>query len=758
MIGWRDIYNVFQSMLPLYFSLTLGYGSVRWWRIFTPEQCVAINKLVAYFSFPFFTLNFALHVDPFSMNYRFIAADAISKLLILFAIAVWVKFRGEEGGSCYCWSITTFSLSTLTNALVVGVPLVHAMYGKWSEELVVQLSVVQAIVWLTVLLFLLELRKAWSALAEGGGDRMEQGRKEEEVSLRPSYGELMKVVWLKLAINPNTYASIVGITWAFIANRWHFDMPFIIEGSVLIMSKAGAGMAMFSMGLFMAQQEKIIACGPGLTIFALVLRFVAGPAAMAIGSIVVGLHGDILRVAIIQAAIPQSITSFIFAREYGLHAEVLSTAVIFGMLVALPILVAYYGIKGSAKRVLERPKKMSPKELYNVLNAVVPLYFSMLLAYSSIKHFKLFTADQCSGINRFVAIFAIPLLSFNFISRINPFHMHFLFIAADSLSKLLVLLLLLFWSHLFKNGSLDWSITLFSIATLPNTLVMGIPLLKSMYGDEQGDLMIQLVVMQSIVWYTVLLFLFEFRSARNSLMEKTSSNSVKEERGVSEEELVHVVVANSLAENEIQRSQFMTKVFSREDGIMEEHEKAQIGKLSVLLILRLVCHKLIRNLNFYASVLGISWALISSRWNVKKPLMMENSITILSNAGLGMAMFSLGLFMAMQPSIIACGKKLAAYGMIIRFIAGPAFMALSSVLLGIRGTTLKVSIVQAALPQGIVPFGYIWDDSVIASDNIVLYGIGLMNYFEGFGFHCVEITEEETEKSLALIRELMVSH
>ncbi|PKU60359.1 Putative auxin efflux carrier component 8 [Dendrobium catenatum] len=112
------------------------------------------------------------------------------------------------------------------------------------------------------------------------------------------------------------------------------------------MSKAGAGMAMFSMGLFMAQQEKIIACGPSLTIFALVLRFVAGPAAMAIGSIVMGLHGDILRVAIIQAAIPQSITSFIFAREYGLHAEVLSTAVIFGMLVALPILVAYYIILG----------------------------------------------------------------------------------------------------------------------------------------------------------------------------------------------------------------------------------------------------------------------------------------------------------------------------------------------------------------------------------------------------------------------------
>lgn len=50
----------------------------------------------------------------------------------------------------------------------------------------------------------------------------------------------------------------------------------------------------------MALQKKIISCGTSLTIFGMVLRFIAGPAAMAIGSIAVGLHGDVLRVAIIQ--------------------------------------------------------------------------------------------------------------------------------------------------------------------------------------------------------------------------------------------------------------------------------------------------------------------------------------------------------------------------------------------------------------------------------------------------------------------------
>lgn len=50
----------------------------------------------------------------------------------------------------------------------------------------------------------------------------------------------------------------------------------------------------------MALQQKVIACGPTLTIYGMALRFIAGPLAMAIASFAVGLHGDILRVAIIQ--------------------------------------------------------------------------------------------------------------------------------------------------------------------------------------------------------------------------------------------------------------------------------------------------------------------------------------------------------------------------------------------------------------------------------------------------------------------------
>ncbi|XP_020234804.1 auxin efflux carrier component 5 [Cajanus cajan] len=363
MIGWEDVYKVVVAVVPLYVALVLGYGSLKWWNIFTREQCDAINKFVCYFTFPLFTFEFTAHIDPFKMNYSFIAADTISKFIIMVVLALWAKCTTK--GS-FCWSITSFSLCTLTNALVVGVPMVKPMYGALGEDLVVQSSVVQAIIWLTLLLFVLEFRRTGiqgtttlkprskativdnvSNVTTSDGvaiDVKEELVLEETVSSRLPFGKLMKLVWLKLVMNPNSYGCVMGISWAFISNRWNLVMPSMVEGSIQIMSKAGIGTAMFSMGIFMALQENLIACGPSMTVFGLVLKFIAGPAAMAIGAIVVGLHGDVLRVAIIQAAVPQSITSFIYAKEYGLHPEILSTAVIFGMIVSLPVLVAYYAI------------------------------------------------------------------------------------------------------------------------------------------------------------------------------------------------------------------------------------------------------------------------------------------------------------------------------------------------------------------------------------------------------------------------------
>uniref|UniRef100_A0A453PKE6 Auxin efflux carrier component n=1 Tax=Aegilops tauschii subsp. strangulata TaxID=200361 RepID=A0A453PKE6_AEGTS len=207
-------------------------------------------------------------------------------------------------------------------------------------------------------------------------------------------------------------------------------------------------------------------------------------------------------------------------------------------------------------------------DFYHVMTAVVPLYVAMILAYGSVKWWGIFTPDQCSGINRFVALFAVPLLSFHFISTNNPYTMNLRFIAADTLQKLMMLAMLTAWSHLSRRGSLEWTITLFSLSTLPNTLVMGIPLLKGMYGDFSGSLMVQIVVLQCIIWYTLMLFMFEYRGARMLITEQFPdtagaiasivvdpdvvsldgrSNAIETEAEVKEDGKIHVTVRRSSA-------------------------------------------------------------------------------------------------------------------------------------------------------------------------------------------------------------------
>uniref|UniRef100_A0A5B7AU46 Auxin efflux carrier component n=1 Tax=Davidia involucrata TaxID=16924 RepID=A0A5B7AU46_DAVIN len=577
---------------------------------------------------------------------------------------------------------------------------------------------------------------------------------------------------------------------------------------------------------------------------------------------------------------------------------------------------------------------ISLSDFYHVMTAVVPLYVAMILAYGSVKWWKIFTPDQCSGINRFVALFAVPLLSFHFISTNDPYTMNMRFIAADTLQKLIVLAVLGVWCKVSKRGCLEWTITLFSVSTLPNTLVMGIPLLKGMYGDKSGSLMVQIVVLQCIIWYTLMLFLFEYRGAKlliseqfpdtagsivsihvdSDVMSLDGRQALETEAEIKEDGKLHVTVRKSNASRSdifSRRSQGLSSTTPRpsnltnaeiyslqssrnptprgssfnhtdfysmvaagggggrnsnfgasdvyglpssrgptprpsnyheEDGgtgtgtgtagnksrfhypgnahypapnpgmfspakkpngqshgqqqkpaaeeastrdlhmfvwsssaspvsdvfgsheygsldqaaaankevrvpvspgkveghrdtsqdqdylerddfsfgnralerEMNHHEAGKVGDSKAMampptsvmtrLILIMVWRKLIRNPNTYSSLIGLTWSLVSFRWNVKMPAIIAKSISILSDAGLGMAMFSLGLFMALQPRIIACGNSIAAFSMAVRFLTGPAVMAAASIAVGLRGVLLRVAIVQAALPQGIVPF------------------------------------------------------
>lgn len=168
---------------------------------------------------------------------------------------------------------------------------------------------------------------------------------------------------------------------------------------------------------------------------------------------------------------------------------------------------------------------ISPTDVYHVVAATIPLYVAMILAYISVKWWQFFTPDQCSGINKFVAKFSIPLLSFQVISANNPYKMNLKLILSDFLQKLFAFVALTAITRISSRGGLNWTITGLSLSTLPNTLILGIPLLKAMYGEEAAGNLAQIVVLQSIIWYNILLFLFEFNAVKSASVSPSSETT-----------------------------------------------------------------------------------------------------------------------------------------------------------------------------------------------------------------------------------------
>ncbi|KAL3834252.1 hypothetical protein ACJIZ3_008988 [Penstemon smallii] len=302
MITLTDLYNVLTKVVPLYVAMRLGYVSVKWWKIFTPDQCSGINKFVAHFTVPLLSFGLISKNDPYVMNFRFIAADTLQKVIVLTVLAIWS--RTSSRGSLE-WSITLFSLSTLPNTLVMGIPLLKGMYGEDAKKLVTQILVLQCIIWYTLMIFLFEYRGARVIIAEQFPD----------TTAMPTSAKtrlILIMVGRKLIRNPNTYSSLIGLT-----------------RSLVLYSKCSIA------GLSMALQPKIIACGKLVATLSMAVRFLIGPAVMAATSLAVGFR-----------ALPQGIVPFVFAKEYNVHPDILSTGVIFGMLIALPITLVYYILLG----------------------------------------------------------------------------------------------------------------------------------------------------------------------------------------------------------------------------------------------------------------------------------------------------------------------------------------------------------------------------------------------------------------------------
>ncbi|KAC9839118.1 hypothetical protein R6Q59_030300 [Mikania micrantha] len=599
MITAHDFYTVMSAMVPLYVAMILAYGSVRWWKIFTPDQCSGINRFVAIFAVPLLSFHFISLNDPYAMNFRFIAADTLQKIIMLVVLGLWANFTAN--GSLE-WMITIFSLSTLPNTLVMGIPLLIAMYGEYSGSLMVQVVVLQCIIWYTLLLFLFEYRGAKILI-------MEQF--------------------------PETAGSIVS---------------FKVESDVVSLDGHD----------FL---ETDAAIGDDGKLHVTVRKSNVSRRS-------VGLSGMTPRPSNLTGAEIYSLSS---SRNQTPRGSNFNHSDFYSMM----------GFPGG------RLSNFGPADAYSVQSSRGPT--------PRPSNFEESTAPGPLNMNspRFGFYPAAPTVP---VPASYPAPNPEIASAGTKAGKSQQLpqpqqktnndgkdIHMFVWSSSASPVSDAGGLHVFSGNDLATTEQTGRP-------ESQSTKEIKLLV-------------------------SDQNGETKDTKEIRKEDFSFGGDRDGVDGDEDQEKEGQTGVNKLCSGSTSEvHPKGvpiddngagkQMPPTSVMtrLILIMVWRKLIRNPNTYSSLIGLIWSLVSFRWHVAMPKIIEKSISILSDAGLGMAMFSLGLFMALQPKIIACGNSVASFAMAVRFLTGPAVMAAASIAVGLRGTLLHVAIVQAALPQGIVPF------------------------------------------------------
>ncbi|KHG04074.1 Auxin efflux carrier component 3 -like protein [Gossypium arboreum] len=605
MISWNDLYTVLTAVIPLYVAMILAYGSVRWWKIFTPDQCSGINRFVAIFAVPLLSFHFISTNDPYAMNFRFIAADTLQKLLMLFVLGLWTNLT--RNGSLE-WMITIFSLSTLPNTLVMGIPLLIAMYGPYSGMLMVQVVVLQCIIWYTLLLFLFEYRGAKILI-------MEQF--------------------------PETAASIVS---------FKVDSDVVsLDGRDFLETDAEIG----EDGKLHVKVRKSNASRRSL-----------GPCS---------LPALTPRPSNLTGAEIYSLSS---SRNPTPRGSNFNNSDFYSMMgvQGFPARHSNFGPADlysvqSSRGPTPRPSNfeenntvMSPRFGFYPAQTVPSSYPAPNPEFSSVTKNAKATQQQQQQL---VQPQQQPREKENNKENHDAKELH-MFVWSSSASPVSE------GGGLHVFGGTDFGAS------------------EQSGRSEQGAKEIRMLVADH---------------PQNG--ENKGSGDVHGEdfsfAGRDGEEEREKEGPNGL--NKLGSSS-TAELHPKAAGGPESGVGKQMPPASVMtrLILIMVWRKLIRNPNTYSSLIGLVWSLIAFRWHVSMPKIIEKSISILSDAGLGMAMFSLGLFMALQPKIIACGNSVATFAMAVRFLTGPAVMAAASIAVGLRGTLLRVAIVQAALPQGIVPF------------------------------------------------------
>ena len=171
----------------------------------------------------------------------------------------------------------------------------------------------------------------------GASQKKGSGRWFPRAGKRPK-AEIVQKVLGRLVRNPILYGAALGVAFSLLDTFGGVPLPVALDKTAKQFADTVLGIALFDIGLF-AYGRPVLQCSWPQLGAGLATRFVVSPALAYATASALGLRGELFKLFVLQAALPQAIVSFAIAVDYATYPNVFSTLVVVSTALSLPVLV-----------------------------------------------------------------------------------------------------------------------------------------------------------------------------------------------------------------------------------------------------------------------------------------------------------------------------------------------------------------------------------------------------------------------------------
>ena len=289
---------VLDIVLPVFGVVGLGYGATRvgW---FTDDAESGLAKYVFDFAVPLMLLRTLATAElPDTIPWGFFGSYYLSAAFVFglgFLIARYA-FRRTYGGQV----ITGFGFS-FGNTVLLGLPLILTTYGEAGELPFFILLSFHGLSFFTITTLLLEI------------DRLEGGA---------SARQMLTQTLRSLATNP----ILIGIFVGLFFNLGPFGLPKPVEEICALMQRSVTPCALFSLGASLTHygiagrlfQSSVVVVGKTMLMPAMVY---------VLATYVFDIDPLWTQVAVLMAAQPSGVMTYVFAKKYGVGQAIATTSI-----------------------------------------------------------------------------------------------------------------------------------------------------------------------------------------------------------------------------------------------------------------------------------------------------------------------------------------------------------------------------------------------------------------------------------------------